>query len=174
MDITNKNLERFYFQITDLWKNLCEEHNKLFDLTCDEYSLLLGSEIDSLEIKIKKKQEVIQQIEKLENKRSKLITKLKEFCQSQGDSPPKIESISDVLNFFEVFEKRSEARHLFRFNKFLIDIIDKIQTQNKKNQLFINKTLKNLKDIREQAMGVKTYSTYNHKGGSNASSFDSR
>ncbi len=46
----------------------------------------------------------------------------------------------------------------------LIDIIEKLQTQNKKNQLFLNKAINNLREIREDALGVKSYSTYNNKG----------
>ena len=54
--------EAFYFQITDIWKKFCEEHNLLFNQTCDEYSLLLGSELEKLDETVALKQETIQRI----------------------------------------------------------------------------------------------------------------
>lgn len=41
----------------------------------------------------------------------------------------------------ETLENKNGKKHLFNFNKLLLNIIDKIQEQNKKNQLFINKAL---------------------------------
>jgi flagellar biosynthesis/type III secretory pathway chaperone len=65
------------------------------------------------------------------------------------------------MNFFE---KQNNTQHLYRFNALLIDVIEKIQTQNKKNQVFLNKAINSLKEIREEALGVKNYNTYNKKG----------
>jgi flagellar biosynthesis/type III secretory pathway chaperone len=64
----------------------------------------------------------------------------------------------------KVIENKMQTPHLEKFNSYLIDTIEKIQEQNKKNQIFINKTLLSLKTIREEAMGRKNYSTYNSKG----------
>ena len=61
---------------------------------------------------------------------------------------------------------------IFRFNALLIDIITKIQVQNKNNQLFINRSLLNLKSIREDALGQKSYSTYTATGGSKSRSLE--
>ena len=160
----NQSKEVFYYRVTDLWKRLCEEHNTLLDQTCEEYSLLLSSDVDALDIKTQEKVETIDRIKKLESLREQAI---KEIRKTYSDS--QIKSISDVISFFQEFENRNNALHLFRFNRFLIDIIEKIQAQNKKNQLFINKALANLKQIRESAMGIKSYSTYDKKGGTKAS-----
>ena len=62
------------------------------------------------------------------------------------------------------YEDQNNTKHLYRFNELLIDVIEKIQEQNKKNQVFLNKAINNLREIREEAMGVKNYSTYNQKG----------
>lgn len=169
-NIDSQKFEALYFQITDIWKRLCEEHNLLLDQTCEEYSLLLGSEIDLLEKKTSEKEQTIQRIQQLEKLRAKLIATLDDF----NPTGKKVTSITEVIRLFEPFEKRNDARHLFRFNQFLIDIIEKIQVQNKKNQLFINKALANLKQIREQAMGIKSYSTYNKQGGTRNVSLDNR
>ncbi|PIK14232.1 flagellar export chaperone FlgN [Halobacteriovorax sp. JY17] len=150
--------ELYYFQVTDLWKRFCEEHSTLFDQTCDEYSLLLTSDLDNLEEKIIEKQETINRINLLEDLRSSIISRV------NRDLGQKISHVSDLISYFQSFEATLEHRHLFNFNALLIDIIEKIQAQNKTNQLFINKALGSLKSIREEALGEKSYSTYNAKG----------
>lgn len=157
----SKELEVYYFRFTDLWKNLCEEHNILLDQTCEEYSLLLSSDMDLLEQKVQEKEETIKRINQLEKLRS---TAIKELSNSSLVTAP-INNITELINIMAPFEQRNEGRHLFRFNAFLIDIIEKIQAQNKKNHLFINKALANLKKIREEALGIKSYSTYDKSGG---------
>ncbi|WP_127715660.1 flagellar export chaperone FlgN [Halobacteriovorax sp. HLS] len=162
MDTQKKEL--FYFQITDLWKKLCEEHSVLFDQTCDEYSLLLGSQIEELEVKIEEKQETIAKIGALETIREELISNVNKHLGA------KITNVSELIIFFQDFEHTLNQKHLKSFNALLIDIIEKIQVQNKNNQLFINKALGSLKSIREEALGEKSYSTYNNKGSAKARS----
>lgn len=153
-------MELYYFQITDIWKKFCEEHTKLFDLTCDEYSLLLGSEMDKLDDKIKEKESTIKLISNIDTTRSDLINKLnKELSKKE-----QINSITELITFFQKYEKVKDQKHLFRFNRLLIDIIEKIQAQNKKNQIFINKAIHSLQSIRRDAMGEKTVTTYTARG----------
>lgn len=152
-------LSTYYFQITDIWKSQCELHYKLFDLTCDEYALLLDSNVEDLEDKIAQKAEVINKIEANEKLRNDILATIQNDYKEL-----KINSINDLIEFFSAFEAEKEGKHLFRFNGLLVDIIEKIQDQNKKNQLFINKALNSLREIRESAMGTKTVSTYNAKG----------
>lgn len=149
-----------YFQVTDIWKRLCEEHNNLLDLTFDEYSALLKSDIEEVEKLLADKQKIILTIESLDKLRSSLIERI------NNDRPEseKIKSISDLLAFMLNSEIEREKQHLYRFNSFLIDIISKIQEQNKKNQSFISKALNNLRDIRETASGKKTYPGYTSQG----------
>ena len=153
-----QTMQILYFQVTDIWKELCEAHNDLLEKTFDEYSLLLASDVEGLEDKIREKQETIKQIDILDRLRGELIIKLTK------DTDAEISSVSDLLIFMNKFEEERERKHLRRFNALLIDIIEKIQTQNKKNQLFINKAIHSLQEIREGALGKKSYSTYNVKG----------
>lgn len=160
----NQRKELLYFQITDLWKRLCESHSELFDLTCDEYSLLLGSELEALEEKILEKQEVIAKIGILEKIREELIDDVNKHLST------KITNVTELITFFQNYENSMSQKHLFSFNSLLIDIIEKIQTQNRNNQLFINKALGSLRSIREEALGEKSYSTYTSKGNAKARS----
>ncbi len=149
----------FYFQITDVWKRHCELHSELFDLTCDEYSLLLTSELDKLEKTIADKNHVIKLVKENETIREEIIKELQTHYPSQ-----KLKTISDVIVFFKDFAAEKKDKHLDRFNKLLIDIIEKIQTQNKSNQIFISKAITSLREIRESATGKTSVQTYNAKG----------
>ncbi len=152
-------LALLYFEVTNLWKQFCEEHNELFNLTCDEYSLLLKSDLELLEEKITEKNECIARIGTLEMMRRDLIKDISALYPEKN-----IDSVSALLEVMSNYEIESNQKHLFRFNALLIDIIEKIQAQNKRNQLFINKALHSLQQIRIEASGKKNYSTYSAKG----------
>ncbi len=164
----NQHLEIYYFRVTDIWKKLCEEHTTLLDQACQEYTFLLGNKLDELEDKVSNKKETIGRINLLEKSREKIIIELNSFLIKYNTHS--INSISELISLMGDFESLQNQKHLFRFNELLIDIIIKIQTQNKKNQLFINRALLNLKSIREDAMGEKSYSTYNSSGGEKSKS----
>ena len=155
----NDKLAIFYFEVTDLWKRLCEEHNELFNITCDEYSLLLRSELSDLEDKLIEKNNVISRINTLEGIRREIIQELNLLFPAI-----EIDSVSKLIEVMRNYEVENQQKHLFRFNALLIDIIEKVQAQNKRNQLFINKALLSLKQIRIEATGKKNFSTYTAKG----------
>lgn len=155
----NEKLALLYFEVTDLWKRLCEEHNELFNITCDEYSLLLRSELSLLEEKLAEKNDIILRINALEMVRRELIKEVNLLYPEK-----EIDSVSMLLEVMKNYEVETKQKHLFRFNALLIDIIEKIQVQNKRNQLFINKALLSLKQIRIEATGKKNFSTYSSKG----------
>ena len=161
----NDKLAILYFEVTDLWKRLCEEHNELFNITCDEYSLLLNSELSLLEDKLAEKNTIILKISALETIRRELIKELNSLLPEK-----EVTSVSELLEVMRAYEVENQQKHLFRFNALLIDIIEKIQAQNKRNQLFINKALLSLKQIRIEATGKKNYSTYSAKGSALSSS----
>lgn len=161
----NDKLAILYFEVTDLWKSLCEEHNMLFNVTCDEYSLLLSSELDLLEEKLIEKNEIILRISALETIRREIISELNVLLPDK-----EIDSVSKLIEVMRTYEVEKNQKHLFRFNALLIDIIEKIQAQNKRNQLFINKALLSLKQIRIEATGKKNFSTYTSKGSAVSSS----
>lgn len=159
LNMENKEMMLTYFQIIDVWKRFCEEHNTLLDLTCEEYALLLDSQIEDLERVISKKDQVVQNIRTLEEIRQDLIKKVNENYSNQ-----KVSSVNDLLSLMRKFEDSIGQSHLSRFNSLLIDIIEKIQLQNKKNQLFLNKAILSLKEIRQDVMGEKKYAIYNEAG----------
>ena len=161
-----RSLHLFYFRITDIWKRFCEEHSELLDKTFEEYSLLLSSDIDALEPLLQEKADVVQRISFLEKARARCIEELNEYLTEQGVKT--IDSISELIQVMKDYEEHNNEKHLFRFNQLLIDIIEKIQEQNKKNQLFLNRSINSLREIREDALGVKNYNTYNNKGVSNS------
>lgn len=156
------SLEMIYFRVTDLWQKLCEKHTSLLNLTFDEYALLLESNLEKLEGKSLEKETVKTEITVLEKVRTQVIEELNLILVKKEMEP--IDSVSDLIMVMDIYEKKNNQKHLFRFNSLLIDLIEKIQEQNKKNQLFINKALLSLKQIREEVMGSKDYSTYNKRG----------
>ena len=68
------------------------------------------------------------------------------------------------LSLMENFEKNLEEKYLNNFNNLLINIIEKIQNQNKKNHIFINKAIHSLSEIKGSIEGKKNYETYTKKG----------
>ena len=167
--LTNKKkldkdtLELYYFRVVDIWKRLCELHSQLFDLTCDEYEALLESRVDDLEKVITKKEETIEKVEIVEDLRSKVILEINfHFANNQ------ISKASDLLEFMSAYEKESNSELLTNLNKLLVDMIETIQAQNRKNQLFLNKALLSLKDMMSDITGNK-YVTYDKSGDTSAS-----
>lgn len=158
-------LELLYFQVTDLWRMFCEKHADLFDLTCEEYSYLLENDLDQLDVVIAQKQEIIQHVNNLEELRQQLIGKVNlALANETGKKHSIISGVADLLKAMSDVGPEKEQQHLFKFNSLLIDIIEKIQGQNKKNQIFINKAIDSLKSIREDATGVKKCSVYTSTG----------
>lgn len=156
-----QNLETYYFRFTDIWKKFCELHNELFFLSLDEYSLLLSSDLDALDLKLTEKKELIDSITALEKLRAECF----EEIRSNVPNGQSLNSFRDVFKLFQenIVEEKNQ-KHLERFNALLVDLIEKIKSQNKKTQIFINKAVHSLQTIREEAMGVKPNSLYNNKG----------
>jgi len=159
---TQIQLKLLYFRVTDVWKDFCELHTELLDLTFKEYSCLLSSDIDGVESLINDKNDLIEKISSMDKMREIIINELNELLSDQNQKT--IENVSELISVMNIFEKHNNLNHLSRFNALLIDLIEKLQEQNKKNQVFLNKAIHSLKDIREEALGIKKYSTYNQKG----------
>lgn len=159
----------FYYQVTDIWKRFCEEHATLFNLTCDEYTHLLKTDMDRLEETIDKKSKTIDRINILDNLRSEIIDELNLFLAKSSDTKKlykfgKINNVSELLSLMESFETKLEEKYLSNFNNLLINIIEKIQAQNKKNHIFINKAVHSLNEMKGNVEGKKNYETYTKKG----------
>jgi flagellar biosynthesis/type III secretory pathway chaperone len=147
-----------YFQITDLWKKLCENHTTLLDLTFLEYSSLLSSDVEELEELLEKKNDIILDIKALESLRAGLIEKL------NSTESNKVSNVSGLIEVIREYEEEKKYKHFQNFNNLLIDLIEKLKSQNKKNQMFLNKAIHSLKNIKEDAMGKKSFSTYGKNG----------
>jgi len=153
-------LELFYFKIVDLWKRFCELHSQLYDLTCDEYSCLLSSELDKLEMALKEKDGVMAKINIVESIRQEVI---QEINLNVGEEN-KIKNVTELIKFMEKFEQNKNSNLLQKMNSLLIEIIESIQKQNKKNQIFLNKAVLNLSELKQELSGSKSLDLYSAKG----------
>lgn len=149
-----------YFEVTDLWKLLCEEHFLLFNLVSDEYLFLLESEIDKLEKVVSEKKQVINRIAKLDVYRQNLIKKINASLKNQEQ----IKSATDLIKYLGTNPIEREQKHFLRFNTLLNRTIEKLKSQNKRNHLFLNKAMISLNDWKKEAFGHKSFSTYNASG----------
>jgi flagellar biosynthesis/type III secretory pathway chaperone len=155
-----KTDEKTYFQLTDLWQRLCEEHALLFNLTCDEYLYLLDSDLDSIEKVVEEKNDVIGRIASLENLRKEY---LKTLNLKLKDSE-KINSHADLIKFIGNSNLEKDQKHFARFNTLLIKIIEKIKKQNKRNQIFLRKAMFSLSEWKKEAFGEKNFQIYTANG----------
>lgn len=147
-------------EVIEVWKTFCELHYELYNCTCDEYQLLLESKIEELEEQVTEKVKLISSIKKLEKRRASIIDQL-----NNERSENKIENVSGLIQYMQSNDVNESYRtYLNKYNALLIDIITKIQAQNIKNQVFINKSIHNLRSIREGLSGQKKVSTYNSSG----------
>ena len=142
-------------EISLIWKTFCELHQKLLEITCREYQLLLQSRMEALDEVLKTKVGTIYEIKKLEIKRKDIVKNL----------PFPIKKTSELIEYMKTLSaNKAEQNNIKKYNDLLIETIAKIQEQNKKNQMFINKARHNLRNIREEVLGQKPTSTYDSKG----------
>ena len=146
-------------ELSSLWRYFCEKHTDLYEATCDEYMHLLSSDIEKLDLSLALKQEIITEISTLELSRQGVITQLSSLLNIE--KPLKLEALLSVLKDNNEVSMASEIE---KYNLVLLDIIDKIQEQNKKNQVFLNKAILSLQTLRESFSGKKTYKTYSSLG----------
>ena len=151
----------YYQQAIIIWEEFCKLHRELFDLTCDEYLVLLASDIDQLESMLPLKEEIILNIGLIEKERAALLHTLN--TKELLDEP--LVKASDLLEYFDDIETQSGVNALKNLNSLLIDIVQKLQLQNKKNQQFLNKAMLSIRDIKESYGGKKkSYKTYGSDG----------
>lgn len=150
----------FYQQAVNVWEGFCQLHNELYELTCDEYFTLLESDINKLESMLLFKEKIIARISEIEKDRSDLINRI----NTANLFRVKIKKAGDLLVAFSELDKRSPLPALRNLNTLLIDIIERIQIQNKKNQQFLNKAMLSLREVKQGFSGKKQYSTYGADG----------
>lgn len=160
--MNEKQLLQFKLSANDfisVWTEFCQEHTTLYDLTCEEYVHLLSSDIDKLEGVVDLKNSQLNLISSLDIKR-------KDVLETIFSIDPKLElkKIKDVVKCLKENNLDFEANQLSKLNLLLLDIIEKIQDQSKKNQLFLNKAIISLKDLKRSFTGKTNYTTYGSNG----------
>lgn len=160
MDLRLDEKKLYYQQVMDIWEGFCRLHKGLYDLACEEYLTLLESDIDKLESMLPLKEDLISKIGELESERADLIEKLNQNNLFEN----KIVRVGDLINSFTTIEKSNGIQALHNLNDLLIDIIQKIQDQNKKNQIFLNKAMLSLREIKQGFSGKKAFTTYGADG----------
>ncbi len=160
MDYRMDEQRLHYQRVLSVWEGFCQLHKDLYDLTCEEYLTLLASDIDKLESMLPVKEEIISKIGELEKERSELIDQL----NKSGLFTLNIQRAGDLLTIFTALDSSLPIPALRNLNSLLLDIIQKIQDQNKKNQQFLNKAMLSLRDLKQGFTGKKTYTTYGSDG----------
>ena len=160
MDSKEVKLKLKYQEIVSLWKDFCNSHTKLYELTCDEYLHLLSSDMEKLENTIDLKQDLIEYINRLEETRQSLMQEVSNIL----DDGSLINSASKLLKVMQSDKDSNFPDQLENYNKLLLDIVEKIQDQNKTNQLFLNKAILSLQELKDSFKGKKSFKTYNFKG----------
>jgi flagellar biosynthesis/type III secretory pathway chaperone len=150
-------------ELISVWKNFCQTYTTLYDLTCEEYLYLLESDIDTLERTLETKNTLLDSIAILDLKRVDLLKDLGDQLNLNFNS---LSYLTEVLKNQGL---QAEARQLDGCNALLLDIIYKTQEQNKKNQVFLNRAIISLQDLRQNFSGKKNYKTYGANGVTKAS-----
>ncbi len=149
----------FHHRAVELWTQFCELHRDLYELTCQEYVTLLSGEILALEDQLKLKEELILNIQEVENLRQNLMADI-----NLADPTLSIQKANQLISYFQDIESELSIPVLGNLNDLLIDIVTKIQEQNKNNQIFLNKAMHSLGELKQSFGGKKMYTTYNATG----------
>lgn len=144
--------------LVELWRGFCQSHTHLYELTCDEYLYLLESDIDQLEDAIDQKNLILERISDLDTNRKEVIERITTLT---GTDLNKFDDLKQTLLDHNC---SSEVKQLEGYNALLLDVIEKIQEQNKKNQVFLNKAIISLKDLKQSFSGKKNFKTYGADG----------
>lgn len=150
----------FYKETLEIWKNLCELHNLLLKLTNEEYTVLLESNFDALNLILNKKENILKKISNEENRRITLIKNINSSFQLD------INKAKELILFFDTPSVKVDSSLLLDLNNLLIDIIENNQRQNKRNQIFLNKAMSSLSEFTSGLKGLKKFETYDHNGNS--------
>lgn len=160
MNIKQDEVKLYYHQVLTTWEGFCVLHRELYELTCDEYLTLLASDIDKLEEMLPLKEEIIKKIGELERERSILI----DTINTTKIFSNKITKSSELIDAFAAEDNLNSLPALKNLNALLIDIIERIQLQNKKNQIFLNKAMISLRDLKQGFGNNKAFTTYGADG----------
>ena len=160
MDTSTQARTLYYQQAVVIWEGFCQLHKELYDLTAEEYMTLLASDIEKIETMLPIKEEIIARIGQLERERAHLILKINESNLFASE----ITRAGELLEAFADIDHKNGIPALKNLNSLLIDIIQKIQDQNKKNQIFLNKAMHSIRELKAGFSGKKNYTTYGADG----------
>ncbi len=150
----------YHSRAIEVWSQFCRLHHDLYELTCDEYQALLSGEIEQLEDLITRKQVIVEEVSQWENTRSLLIAEM----NTNQILDVAINSASDLINILKPVEAKLAIAALQNLNDLLINVISRIQTQNKRNQLFLNRAMQSLSELKDGFSGKKHFTTYGANG----------
>jgi len=157
--------QNYYHDFVNTWKILSELHLQLLDLTSKEYLHLLSNEFEQLESLIIQKELIINQINQIDLKKSQLILQIALETGCSSEELNTFKSTKKLLyKICNIDEKNNPEEVLEKYNILLLEIISKIQIQNKKNRLYLNKALFQLTSLQSELIGKQKNSTYNHIG----------
>ena len=157
---TDLQIKLHYQNIIDIWEKFCVLHKELYDLTCAEYLILLEGDLEKLESLIPNKENIIAEVNLIEEQRAQVIIELNQI----NSQPDIIHKASDLIHYFTSLETENNLFALKNLNDLLIDIIERLQEQNKKNQLFLNKAMLSIQDLKQGFSGKKVFTTYGSDG----------
>ena len=156
----DETLRLYHQQAVEVWECFCKLHRELYELTCEEYQALLSGEIETLEALVIKKEKVMSYINEWETRRAEMIDSLNKSLPDEN----RITGVSQLLTLMKGPESQMAIPALKNLNSLLIDIITETQEQNKRNQVFLNKAMLSLRDIRQGFGGKKSYTVYGADG----------
>ena len=148
-----------YKSIINLWQRLCNLHQSLLEVTTEEYTSLLSSDLEKTAEILETKKNLIKEIAKEDLIRQKLVSEIL-GPETLADGY----KFSDLKTFFNKFEIESKGNHLNNFNLILLDTINKIKAQNKKNRFFINRAMISLDGLKLPSNINPNHSLYNKNG----------
>lgn len=150
-----------YLEFTELWKSLCDIHNQLYQITCEEYLALLNSNIEKVHLLLENKELLMKNIDGLDQERLNLLTRVSDFSQLPITSLSKFKVVYEYLKEELNLE---ENNPLLKYHLLMIELIEKTQDQNKKNRIFLNKALHNIQELRNDFNGTTKVNNYSRTG----------
>lgn len=153
-------MELYYIQTLEIWEKFCLLHKELYELTAKEYLLLLENNLEELTSITNQKELIFKDVNAIEAHRNDIISDLNKNISEDN----KIKKISELIAYFRPIEEKRNLNSLLNLHNLLINIIEQLQEQNKKNQIYINKAILSAKELQESFKGKKSFKTYGADG----------
>jgi flagellar biosynthesis/type III secretory pathway chaperone len=150
----------YYLKFTKIWSSLCKLHAELLDLSYDEFQAIKKSELERIIEITSHKDEIVSKIDKVDKARKFLIQNFSETIPEVGI----FEKSHELIAFFKNNRVNEGIDHLDHFNNLLIEVIENLQDQNRKNQYFLNRAINSLEQLKADMTGSRKYNHYNAKG----------